>query len=499
MIGTLRRQDLEEASTQPAQPAEGPPDPAVEALRAIVGPRGLVLGDEARPYFKGARYGDGRALCVVRPASADEVSRVVRLCAAHRLRIVPQGANTGLVGASSPDGSGTQIVLSLIRLRHRCELDPVNRTVDVDAGVLLHELNERLDPHGLWFPVDLAADPSVGGMVSSNTGGTRLLKYGDVRHNLLAVEAVLFDPPGEIVRFGRPLRKNNTGFDLMQLFVGTSGAVGVITGATLEVAAQPRQSVSALLVPACDEAALALLTAAESELGDFLSAFEGISGAALTAALDHLPSLRNPFGSEAAPEFSLLIELTSCSPVGQGVDLERALVHFLEDRLGHELSNAVLGRGDEFWQLRHALSDGARALGQVIGFDVSVRRSDVMRFRLAAKQLVTDLCPGFEVVDFGHVGDGGLHFNLVWPRQFGAYDADTVERLRDRIYELVVGTFQGSYSAEHGVGPHNHAYYLRYTAPAALRWSGHLQRLLDPRGLCGTVQLGEPATPVLHA
>lgn len=500
MNGDPRSHGLWEASAPaaPTKPVAGN-EPVLEALRAIVGPEGLLLGEESVPYSKGARYGDGRAYCVVRPASTDEVSRVVSLCSTQNVQVVPQGANTGLVGGSSPDRSGTQVILSLNRMRHRCEVDPVNRTVEVDAGVLLHELNDRLEPHGLWFPVDLAADPSIGGMVSSNTGGTRLLKYGDVRHNLLAIEAVLFDPPGEIVRLGKPLRKNNTGFDLMQLFVGTSGAAGIITGATLEVAARPRQTVTALLVPASDDSVAALLTAAEMELGDFLSAFEGISGNALNAALDHVPSLRSPFGSEAVPDFMLLIELSACTSVGQGLNLEALLMRFLEDRLGHELLNAVLGRGEALWHLRHALSDGARALGKVIGFDVSVRRSDVMRFRHAAVNLVADRYPGFQVVDFGHVGDGGLHFNLVWPHSLRrGYDEETVNRMRDDVYELVVETFHGSYSAEHGIGPHNHAYYLRYTAPASLRLSSHLQRVLDPGKLCGTVQLGQPATPLFH-
>lgn len=484
--------------TAPTAPT-AEPEHFLEGLRAVVGHSGLLLGDDAAPYFKGARYGDGHAQCVVRPASTDEVSRVIQLCARHRVQMVPQGANTGLVGASSPDTTGAQIILSLNRMRHRCDIDVANRTMDADAGVLLHELNDRLEPHGLWFPVDLAADPSIGGMVSTNTGGTRLLKYGDVRHNLLSVEAVLFDPPGEVVRFGKPLRKNNTGFDLKQLFVGTSGVAGIITGATVEVSARPRQSVTALLVPASDESVAELLTAAESELGDFLSAFEGISGNAMGAALDHVAALRNPFGTEPIPEFTLLIELAACASVDQGVDLEALLMRFLENRLGRDLSNAVLGRGDDLWKLRHALSDGARALGKVIGFDVSVRRSDVMTFRRDAARMVADHYPGFRVVDFGHVGDGGLHFNLVWPHTSGGvYDTETVDRMRDDVYDLVVETYQGSYSAEHGIGPHNHAYYLRYTTPAALRWSGHLQRLLDPTGLCGSVQLGQVTAPLFH-
>lgn len=471
----------------------------VDELCDIVGTAGVLLGEQAAPYLEGARYGGGRAICVVRPASTEEVSQAVRLCAARGIQMIPQGANTGLVGASSPDRSGTQIVLSLNRLRRNCEVDSINRTVEADAGVLLHELNDKLEPHGLWFPVDLAADPSIGGMVSTNTGGTRLLRYGDVRHNLLGVEAVLFDPPGEIVRFGKPLRKNNTGFDLMQLFVGTSGAAGVVTSATLQVTARPRQTVTALLVPACDDAVAALLQAAESQLGDFLTGFEGISGSALRAALEHVPSLRNPFAGETVPEFTLLMELASCAPLSQGLDLEALLMAFLEERLGRDISDAVLGRGEGFWQIRHALSEGARALGKVIGFDVSVRRSDVMRFRRAAAELVASRYPEFEVLDFGHVGDGGLHFNLVWPhRHSDSYDAEIVNRVRDDLYALVVQTFGGSYSAEHGIGPHNLAYYLRFTSPVALRWSANLQRLLDPTGLCGTVQFGRPEKPVFH-
>jgi FAD/FMN-containing dehydrogenase len=391
------------------------------------------------------------------------------------------------------------MVLSLNRLRRHCEVDPVNRTIEADAGVLLHELNDKLEPHGLWFPVDLSTDPSIGGMVSSNTGGTRLLKYGDVRHNLLAIEVVLFDPPGEVARLGRPLRKDNTGFDLMQLFVGTSGAAGVITRVTVEVAARPRQTATALLVPASDEAVARLITAAELELGDFLAAFEGISGTALRTACDHVPSLRNPFGSDAVPDFALLIELASCTSLEQGVDLEALLMRFLEERLGRDISNAVLGKGEELWRVRHALSDSARSLGKVIGFDVSLRRSDVMRFRRAAADLVASRYPQLIVVDFGHIGDGGLHFNLVWPHQhLNSYDAEVVGRVRDDLYDLVVKTFHGSYSAEHGIGPHNLTYYLRFTPPAVLRLSGRLQRLLDPKRLRGTVQFGRPEEPVIH-
>ncbi|KRR29909.1 FAD-binding oxidoreductase [Bradyrhizobium retamae] len=376
----------------------------LNSLRAIVGDAGVLEGGEIAGYVHGARYGNGQPLCVVRPSSVEEVSSVVACCSAARVQIIPQGANTGVVGASTPDGSGTQVVLSLNRMHRRCNIDVANRTVDVDAGVLLHELNDKLEPHGLWFPVDLSADPSIGGMVSSNTGGTRLLRYGDVRHNLLAIEAVLYDPPGQIVRFGSALRKNNTGFDLKQLFVGTSGVAGVITSATLEVSARPRQATTALLVPSSEEAVVSLLLAAEAQLGDVLSAFEGLSRNAMSVALEHVPTLRNPFASMPIPEFALLMELASCSTRNE-VDLDAMLMRFLEEHLEKgEIANAIVGRGNELWELRHAVSDGSRALGKVIGFDISVRRADVMVFRREARAIVASRYPQLEVVDFGHMG-----------------------------------------------------------------------------------------------
>lgn len=464
----------------------------IEALAAIVGESGLVDPDDYAAYVKGARYGNGVPACVVRPATTDEVAAVVALCARRRVTVVPQGANSGLVGGSTPDESGTQVVLSLTRMRNRCAVDHINRTVEVDAGLLLHELNDRLQPFGLWFPVDLAADPTIGGMVATNTGGTRLLRYGDVRHNLLSVEAVLFEPPGQVVRLGRPLRKNNSGFDLMQLFVGTSGAAGIVTAATLEVAVRPQQTVTALLVPSSDDAVANLLVAAETELGDFLSAFEGMSAAALQAAFQHVHSLRNPFGEEPIPEFTILVELSSSSIPGPGAaNLESLLVNFLESQLGIDLGNAVLGRGDELWRLRHSLSEGARGLGHVIGLDVSVRRSDVMRFRREATALVHASYPQLEVVDFGHIGDGGLHFNLVWRKDCSeALSLEVIECARSELYELVVGTFAGSFSAEHGVGPHNHSTYLKHTSPPVQRLAGTIQNVLDPYGVSGGVRFG---------
>ena len=461
----------------------------IDALKALVGPRDLVTGDDMSSYEVGARYGSGRAACVVRPSTTAEVSQVVAFCAAQGIRVVLQGANTGLVGASSPDDTGRQVVLSLARLKQTCVVDAANRSVTVPAGMLLQELNEKLEPHGLWFPIDLGANPSIGGMIAANTGGTRLVRYGDVRHNLLAIEVVLFDPPGEVARFGRALRKDNTGLDLKQLFVGTSGTGGVITQATLEAHPRPRQSATALVVPSCDDAVVALLRKLEGELGDFVSAFEGISGRAMQAAIDHVPDLRNPFAPEPVPDFSVLIELESCSsPAVTGLDLQDTLNRFLEGCFDREVTNAVIGSGAELWHLRHAISEGARGLGKIIAFDVSVPRSMIMAFCREAQALVRERYPHLIVVDFGHIADGGVHFNVAWPKDARAsFDPATVQRLRDDVYALAVERYDGSYSAEHGIGPHNLAYYRKYASPATLSIAHQVQRLLDPQALCGAV------------
>jgi FAD/FMN-containing dehydrogenase len=469
--------------------------PLLEQLAELVDARGILTGADQLAYEIGARYGKGSALCVLRPNCVDDVSRIVQFCADQKLRIVVQGGNTGLVGASSPDTSGEQVLLSLSRLRNHCVADVANRCVTVDAGVTLQELNDLLEPLGYWFPVDLGANPTIGGMIAANTGGTRLIRYGDVRHNLLSVESVLLEPAGCILQLGRALRKDNTGFDLKQLFVGTSGVAGIITRATLEIHPRPKQSATALVTPVNDTAVIPLLLALEDELGDFLSAFEGMSAAAMQAAIAHIPSLRNPFAPDDIPDFAVLIELeSSSSPTHSGLDLQEVLNRFLEDKFETLISNAVIGNGNDLWHVRHGISEGARHLGKTIAFDVSVPRARIMEFRQRAADLVQRQFSHLKVIDFGHIADGGVHFNLVWPSDSEhSYDPKSVQRVRDQIYALVVDHFGGSFSAEHGVGPHNQHYYERYTPAAAKNLAGSIQHMLNPTALCGMVNFGPSA------
>ncbi|MHB8798143.1 MAG: FAD-binding oxidoreductase [Thermoanaerobaculia bacterium] len=460
-------------------------------LRALLGEGGVVVEPhELERYEKGWRYGRGKALAAVRPASTEEVSRLLRHASGNGLRVVAQGGNTGLVGASTPDDSGEMLVLSLERLNRTIEVDPVDRTVTADGGVLLSSLDAALAEYGLLFPIDLGADPSIGGMVATNTGGTRLLRYGDVRQNLLGLEAVLAD--GTVLDLTRPLRKNNTGFDARQLFVGTSGVFGVVTKVVMRVVPRPAQRVTALVGLSSGAAVLGLLARLEGRFGEVLTAFEAIGAAALAPVFRHQPRLRDPFGGRH-PAYTVLVELSST------LDPSRlALDDLLESALGEQLEAADAGitevfpgRPAELWEIRHGVSESLRQEGETLAFDVSVPRSSLAAFVDAARETVAAGWPFVRFCDYGHWGDGGVHVNLLWnaaeaPRPAAELKAE----LQPRLYDLAVTRFGGSYSAEHGIGPHNQAFYDLYTPELVKEVCRLLKRRLDPAGLLGTVRLG---------
>jgi FAD/FMN-containing dehydrogenase len=461
-------------------------------LRAMLGADAVLSeAEDLAKYESGWRYGQGKAGLVVRPGTTTEVSRLMAYCHAGGIRVMPQGANTGLVGASNPDASGEMLVLSLERLSKRLEIDPINRTALVDGGVLLSSLNSALVPHGLMFPIDLGADPTIGGMIATNTGGTRLLKYGDVRHNLQGIEVVLAD--GTVLEALNQLRKNNTGLDLKQLFVGTSGVYGVITGAVLQVAALSRQHATALVGCASGETVLALLRTLEQDLADVLTAYEVISAHALTPVFTHHTDLRNPYGANRPPAYTVLVELSSTLPpaaLNLVEVLEERLEVCLESAAGEGITDVFMGKPEDFWAIRHHISESLRSEGRVLAFDVSVPRSRLAAFSEAAVALLAKDFPFVRACDFGHWGDGGTHLNLVWNEAASTIPTeDLVAELQSRIYDLAVKGFQGSYSAEHGVGPHNQRFYDAYTPEAVKAVNRALKQRLDPKGLMGTTRL----------
>ena len=465
-------------------------DSVIRDLIAELGSAGVVQNPaDAEHYERGYRYGSGRALAIARPATLAELRAVVRYCFAHDLKIIPQGANTGLVGASTPDQTGDQLVLSLDRLRGVEAVDVHNRAAIALGGTRLSALNCEVGQHELFFPIDLGSDPSLGGMVATNTGGSRLLRYGDVQRNLLGLEVVLPDADATVLTDLTGLRKDNSGIDLKQLFVGTSGSFGIVTRAQVELHRLPRQAAAALVVPVIHAAVPELLAVLEARAGEFLGAFEGMSANAMSAALTHNPRLRNPFSCAELPEYAVLIELVSSMPA-EKFDLGELLAEILGRAMegDHALvKDACFGRAEDFWSLRHSISDGVRAAGKIIGFDIAVPRSQLPALRSDLVGVLREQYPQLRVCDFGHCGDGGDHFNLVWPHGAATYDAAVVENVRQLIYDRVVRKFRGSFSAEHGVGPHNIASYKRYTSTVDRAVAARLKGIFDPKGLLGTV------------
>jgi FAD/FMN-containing dehydrogenase len=441
------------------------------SLEGFLRAAGPLARREVEPrYLSGARYGAGQAPAVCKPATSEEVARLLRLAAEHGVTLLAQGAHTGLVQAATPQG---EVLLSTERLRGLFELDLLDRTLRVSSGFKLWEVNERLAEHGLQFAVDLSADPSIGGMLAHNTGGTRMCRYGDVRANTLGLEVVL--PSGEPLRLGRGLAKDNSALALQHLFIGSSGAFGVITEACLRLQPLPRARSVALLAPASLNAVWPLYQRFTRAFGGLVSAFEGLSANALAAAIS-VRGGASPFAS-GLPPYALLIELSADF---DGLD-PRALLHAeLEAALEQgELVDAALDRDEELWALRHAVSEGLREQGQVIGFDISLPRRALWAFREQAGAWLAERFPAARICDFGHLGDGGQHFNLVWPKREAALDAEALQRLREGIYALVAAQ-GGSFSAEHGLGPLLQDSYDRLTAPELRALSGRLQALLAP-------------------
>ncbi|WP_085909036.1 FAD-binding oxidoreductase [Kiloniella majae] len=486
----------------------------LDALNNIVGEKGLLRPDRSSksdfaPYESCVRYGSGEAAFVVRPANSKDTSGVLAYCYGRGITLVPQSGNSGLVGASTPDSSGTQGVLSFDRLTETSALqatdaeittseqiifDEENRSVTVGAGVRLSDLNAFLEPKGYVFPIDLGADPRIGGMIATNTGGARFLRYGDVRQNTLGVKVVLADEAGTELDFMSGLRKDNTGIDWKHLFIGTTGVLGVVTEAVLNVVRLPQQSTAALLVPRDEAAVLKLLLEMEERCDTNLTAFEGMSAEAIRAAFDHVPSLRNPFPGGEIPDYVLLVELSRTwakRESEQSLDelMEIVLAEIWEDE-DAPLENAFIGRPEEMWALRHALSEGVKHAGKLVAFDVSFRRGDLMKFRAFMAKELPEKFPNVRICDFGHVGDGGLHFNLSIPQDDPRLnDEGFIPSLREWVVQIVVEKYNGSFSAEHAIGRSNQGFYDSYTPKKVKELAAQIKNVLSPGGL-GDVKLG---------
>ena len=457
--------------------------PIDELTTALGDPTAVLSGDLDR-YRVPARGPAGPLELVVRPADLEAVRTTIRWARRHGVRLLPQGANSGLAGASTPGAEGGVVVLSTERLRGAPDIDPVGRTAVVDAGTRLSELNELLAPHGLSFAIDLGADPSIGGMVATNTGGARMLRYGDVRRHVLGVQAVLADAEVSVVDELSVLAKDNTGLALSQLFVGSGGTLGVITRVALRLDVLPASRACAWLVPLDDAAMVTIVDRLERDAAAWLSAVEVCSAAALRTTLEQVPGLHAPFAAHAVPPLAALVEFA-----GPGGAEDALVASLAELEAAGLLEDAVVGPPEQVWALRHSVSEGLARAGTIVGFDVAVARSRVADLVHTVRAEVHRALPRTMVADFGHWGDGGVHCSVVVPPD-APLDAAELTALRELVFGIVVERFDGSFSGEHGIGPINAAWWSRTRSAGSQRLSRALVELCDPLAV-----LGHPAMP----
>jgi len=457
----------------------------VERIRAIVGSTGLITApQEVAPYASDwrKRY-VGRPAAVVKPASTAEVAAVVRACADSRTAIVPQGGNTGLCGAATPDASGTQIILNLSRVNRVREVDARNNTMTAEAGCVLANLQKAAEEAGRLFPLSLAAEGSceIGGNLSTNAGGTAVLRYGNARELVLGLEVVL--PSGEVWDGLRGLRKDNTGYDLKQLFIGAEGTLGVITAAVLKLFPLPKSHATAVVALQSPEKALALLERVLGACGERLTGFELFSDFCLSLVLRHFRDTTAPF-PRRFPHY-VLMEFSDTQP-GEGV---RALAEgVLEAALVEKnILDAVVAQSETqaraFWKLREFISEAQAHEGPNIKHDVSIPISRLADFISATDQELARAHAGVRLVTFGHLGDGNLHYNVSAPEGVAP---DAFVKNTAAINRLVhdgVARFGGSISAEHGLGQLKREEIRRYKSPLELELMRKLKRALDPDGI----------------
>lgn len=456
----------------------------LDTLRATVGAAHVLTdGDLSAWQDDWRKRWHGRALAVVRPGSTDEVAAVVRACAAQGVPIVPQGGNTGLVGGGVPDASGTQVLLSLKRLNRIRELDRANLALVAEAGCVLQAVQDAADAAGLLFPLSLAAEGSctIGGNLATNAGGTQVVRYGNARALCLGLEVVTAS--GDIWHGLSGLRKDNTGYDLRDLFVGSEGTLGVITAATLALHPKPAAAMTALASAESLEACVALLGLAHERLGAGLTGFEVMNAFSLALVARHMPQLRQPL---APAPWTVLVELSDSEGEAHARDrFEGLLGDALErDLIADAAVAETLAQSHTMWHLRESIPLAQAEEGLNIKHDIALPVSRIPAFCASTGEALERAVPGVRLVNFGHLGDGNLHYNVQAPE-----GGDAAAFLREREHEIngivydAVCAHGGSISAEHGIGVLKRDELPHYKDPTALALMRAVKQALDPQAL----------------
>jgi len=425
----------------------------------------------------------GKALAVLLPKSADEVASLVQLCAKHHIACVPQGGNTGLVLGSIPDQSGQAVVISLKRMNRILAVDVANNTITVEAGCLLAQVQAAASEAQRLFPLSLASEGSctIGGNLSTNAGGTAVLRYGNTRELCLGLEVVTAQ--GNIWDGLRGLRKDNTGYDLRDLFIGAEGTLGIITAAVLKLFPQPRAQITAFAALGTADAALDLLKQCQRALGPTLTAFELISDFSLQLVLRHFPHLQHPFKTSHA--YFALLEMSDHESESHAIALmEQVLEQAISDKHAADAVCATsISQSRSLWKLREHISEAQAKEGKNIKHDISIPVSQIPRFIQLTDAALTAAFPGCQIVCFGHMGDGNLHYNVSAPA--GGSDAEFIlqQAAINRIVHDQVHQFKGSISAEHGLGMLKRDEIRLYKSELELNMMRAIKTALDPQNL----------------
>jgi FAD/FMN-containing dehydrogenase len=457
----------------------------LDRLRAIVGPHGyLDRPSDVEPFLIDHRklYHGATAL-VLRPDSTEQVAATMQLCNEARIGIVPVGGNTSYCGGATPSSDGSQIVLSLARMRRIRTLDPANYTMIAEAGCVLAEIQAAAASVDRLFPMSLGSEGScqLGGNLSTNAGGTAVLRYGMMRDLVLGLEVVL--PDGRVLDGLKPLRKDNTGYDLRDLFIGAEGTLGIITAAACKLFSRPAWALTAFVGVPEPHAAVTLLSRLRTFTSDAVTTFELIPRVALDLVLQHIPSTSDPL--DRPQPWYVLVEIGMGRSAAAARDnIEAELAAAME---AGEITDAAIAASEAqremFWRLRETIPQAQSREGASIKHDISVTTSELPRFIVEGGAVVEQLAPGARLVSYGHLGDGNLHFNLS-PASGGSNE----EFLRlapqvNRAVHDLVARYGGSFSAEHGIGQLKRGELVRYKNPVAIELMRSIKQAVDPNGI----------------
>ncbi|MGQ3300208.1 FAD-binding oxidoreductase [Reyranella sp.] len=463
----------------------------VEKLRAIVGDKGLIVDEQGKhPYVTDWRESFvGHALAVVRPANTQEVADVVGLCAAEKVSVVPQGGNTGLVGGGIPQENGREIVLSLNRMNRIIDIDLIGYTMTVEAGVVLKTIQEMAAANDRLFPLSLAAEGScsIGGNLSTNAGGVQVLHYGNARQLVLGLEVVT--PQGEIWNGLRALKKDNTGYDLRDLYLGAEGTLGIITRAVLKLWPKPKDIATAWVAVPSPEAAVALLSGAHAASEDNVTSCELMGRQGLDLVLQHIPGAADPLAERH--DWYVLLEWSSTRARRDGENAG-GLREKMEAYLGEAMERGVVldatiaqneAQARALWSLRENHTEASKKEGPSVKHDISVAVSKIPSFVTEGLAAMKKALPEGRPVTFGHVGDGNLHFNCQAPAGWDkARFTPHARNVTAAIYDLVV-SYGGSISAEHGIGLLKVDELAHYRSQVEIDTMRTIKRALDPQNL----------------